>query len=292
MNPIHWYPGHMAKTQRMLEEQIKRVDAVAELLDARIPCAGRNPQLEELRKPRLLLLNRVDQADPHATALWIEHFRSQGHTVLPLDSKSGAGCRAFAPAARKLLEEKIEGRAARGQVGRAVRLMVVGIPNVGKSSFINRVAGKNSAKVENRPGVTRDKQWIVVAGGIELLDTPGILWPKLEDQESAKLLAFTGAIRDQILDEESLAAALLSLLAQHYPQALAQRYKVEGLFDGPALLEAVAKKRGMLAPGGKADTERAAPLVLGDFRGGKLGRITLEKPGDAGDPNDAEDSES
>ncbi len=276
---INWYPGHMAKTQRMLADSIKQVDCIAELLDARIPRASRNPQLEELapHKPRLILLNRIDLADPAQTKEWEQFYKEQGCQVLLLDCKSGQGCQRFAGAVRTLLSDKIAQRAARGQIGHPLRVMVVGVPNVGKSSFINRIAGRTSAKVENRPGVTRGKQWVTAGEGVELLDTPGILWPKLSDQRGALLLAATGAIRDQILDEETLAVNLLPILQRLYPDALRDRYRIDDTqLDGVALLEAIARKRGLLAGGGYADTERAAPLVLSEFRTGKLGCLTLE----------------
>jgi len=271
----------MAKAMRLLEADLKQVDAVAELLDARIPRASRNPLLDQLagNKPRLIALNRIDLADPEMTARWLAHYQSKDYQVLSLDCKSGQGCQRFAVAVRTLLADKIATRAARGQVGYPVRVMVVGVPNVGKSSFINRVAGGARVKVENRPGVTRGRQLIAAGEGVELLDTPGVLWPKLEDSEGAMLLAFTGAIRDKALDEETLAYHLMIFLKNKYPEALMARNRLDAAaVPDEELLEALAKKRGLMMSGGRPDTDRAVKLILTEFRGGLLGRMTLESP--------------
>ena len=282
---IQWYPGHMTKAGRMISANVQNVDAVCEILDARIPLASRNPDIDTLAagKPRLVLLNRADLADPKVTALWREWFKARGLAVLETDCRSGRGVNGFAPAVRALLKDLLAQRAAKGQATRAVRVMVLGIPNVGKSTFINRVAGKKAAAVSDRPGVTRGRQWISVDRGLELLDTPGILWPRFDSQEVGELLAVTGAIKDDVLDRETLAANFLVRLSRLYPDALRQRYKLEpdSGMAGWELLEAAAKKRGFLAGRGEYDTERMSAVLLDEFRGGKLGRITLERPADA-----------
>ena len=260
------------------------MDVVAEVIDARIPIASRNPDLDELvgGKPRVVILNRADQADPAASKVWGAYFRAQGISVLECDARSGAGVKQFSPVMRAALKEQIARWKEKGQVGRPVRAMVVGIPNVGKSTFINKAAKKKSAKAGDRPGVTRGKQWITVDQGLELLDTPGILWPKFEDETIGLHLAFTGAVRDAIMDVETLACHLIQLLAQRKPEALTARFKLvpeEGM-DGWALLEAGARKRGFLISGGEVDLERMAHILLDEFRGGKMGRITLELPED------------
>lgn len=279
---IHWYPGHMTKAGRMISANIGNVDAVCEILDARIPVASRNPDIDTLAagKPRLVLLNRSDLADPAVSARWKAYFKSQGLAVLETDCKSGKGVNGFSAAVRGLLKPLLEQRAAKGQSTRAVRVMVLGIPNVGKSTFINRVAGKKAAAVSDRPGVTRGRQWITVDRGLELLDTPGILWPKFDSQEVGELLAVTGAIKDDVLDRETLAANFLVRLRALYPDALRQRYKLDPDADmaGWELLEQAAKNRGFLAGRGEYDTERMSAVLLDEFRGGKLGRITLELP--------------
>lgn len=282
MQDLHYFPGHMKKTQRAIEESIKKVDAVCEILDARIPMSSRNPDIDTLTagKPRLIVLNHTDQADSARTKLWAAYFRSCGYAVMETAAKSGAGVKEFVPAVRGLLAEKIQRYTEKGQAGRTIRVMVVGIPNVGKSTFINRVAGKTRAKAENRPGVTRSNQWVNVGGGLELLDTPGILWPKFEDQQAALRLAFIGAIRDEVMDLEELACYLMEFLAQNYPACLKERYKVdiepqEGGYD---LLIKAGRKRGFLISGGEVDTERMAKILMDEFRNGKLGRFTLELP--------------
>ena len=287
---IQWYPGHMAKTRRMITEQLRNVDAVCEILDARIPLSSRNPDVDGLTagKPRLVVLNRVDQADPAVTRQWAARFRQGGAAVLETDAKNGAGTARFAAAVRELLADKLRAYAEKGQAGRVVRVMVLGIPNVGKSTFINRVAGRKTAKAEDRPGVTRSKQWVPVDKGLELLDTPGILWPKFEDPAVGLRLAFTGAVRDEILDTETLACHLAAYLGERYPEALKTGYKLaelpareEGEDEiawGCRLLEAAGGRRGVRSSGGEIDTERMAKTILDEFRGGRLGRFTLEAP--------------
>ena len=287
---IQWYPGHMTKTRRMIADQIKNVDAVCEILDARIPVSSRNPDVDELTagKPRLVVLNRVDQADPEATKKWAAYFRSKGYAVLESDAKDGMGTTKFAGAIRELLADKLRAYAEKGMVGRVVRVMILGIPNVGKSTFINKVAGRKTAKTEDRPGVTRSKQWVPIDRGLELLDTPGILWPKFEDQSVGLNLAFTGAVNDDILDIETLGCHLMVYLAEQYPDALKAAYKLPALpareeeendvAYGYHLLQVAGKKRGFLISGGEVDTERMAKILLDEFRGSKLGRFTLELP--------------
>ncbi len=267
-----------------MEEQVKYVDAVCEIVDARIPQSSRNPDLDSLvgNKPRLIILNRVDQADPNATKQWVAAFRSQGLTVLETDAKTGKGTQGFSAAVAACLKEKLEEYARKGQAGRRLRAMVVGIPNVGKSSFINRVAGRKAAQTSDRPGVTRGKQWISVSPSLELLDTPGILWPRFDSQIVGENLAITGAVRDEIVDRETLAANLMLRLRSEYPGRIEERYKFtpDPEADGFALLEQAAAKRGFLISRGEYDIERMAAVLLDEFRGGKLGRITLELPGE------------
>ena len=287
---IQWYPGHMTKTRRMIAEQIKNVDAVCEILDSRIPVSSRNPDVDELTagKPRLVVLNRVDQADPEATKRWAAYFRGKGYAVLESDAKGGMGTAKFAAAVRELLADKLRAYAEKGMAGRVVRVMILGIPNVGKSTFINKVAGRKTAKTEDRPGVTRSKQWVPIDKGLELLDTPGILWPKFEDQSVGLNLAYTGAVKDDILDVETLGCHLMAYLGENYPDALKAAYKLpaipvreDGENDvawGYRLLEAAGRKRGFLVSGGDVDTERMAKILLDEFRGAKRGRCTLELP--------------
>ena len=279
---IQWYPGHMTKTRRQMAEYIKQVDAVCEVVDARIPQVSRNPDMDEIAagKPRMMILNRIDLADPSMTAVWAKHFREQGMAVIQTDSRSGKGVNGFAGAVRTALRDKIEAYAAKGQVGRPMRVMVLGIPNVGKSTFINKVARRKAAAAGDRPGVTRGKQWITVDQGLELLDTPGILWPRFDSQEVGELLAITGAIKAEVLDRETLAANFMLRLARFYPDAVEQRYKFrpDPACNGFELLEQAAKKRGFLISGGEYDLERMAGVLLDEYRGGKLGRITLEMP--------------
>ncbi len=283
MKQIQWFPGHMAKTRRLIAANLKLVDAVVEIVDSRSPLSSRNPEMDQMTKgkPRLVLLNKSDLADEKATQMWINYFRNSGAEAVAVDCKSGKGLKNVLPAIKnKVLRELMEKREKNGMAGAAVRLMIVGIPNVGKSSLINRLAGSKRAKVEDRPGVTRTKQWVKLDNNTELLDMPGVLWPKFEDQDIAVRLAFTGAISDDILDIETLAMKLLMFLAENYPKSLEERYKVVPEEDdtGLSLLEKVGKKRGMMISGGEINTERAAITVVDEFRSGKLGRITLEFP--------------
>ena len=282
---LSWFPGHMTKTRRMITAEIKNMDAVCEILDARIPLSSRNPDVDELTagKPRLVVLNRVDQADPGETRRWAAYFRGKGYAVLEANAKGGAGTAQFAAAVRELLRDKLATWADRGQVGRTVRIMVLGIPNVGKSTFINKVAHRKTARAEDRPGVTRSKQWVPVDSTLEMLDTPGILWPRFDDPEVGKRLAFTGAIKDDVVDMEELACCLMDYLSRRYAPVLAERYKieVEPEDSGYDLLEKAGRKRGFLMRGAQVDTQRMARVLLDEFRGGKLGRFTLETVEDA-----------
>lgn len=281
---IQWYPGHMTKTRRMIAENLKYVDLVAEVVDARIPVSSRNPDIDDLvgSKPRIIILNRADQADPVMNQVWGDWFRAQGCTVLETNAKDGKGVNQFSAAASTALRDKLEQWKAKGQVGRPIRAMIVGVPNVGKSTFINQVARRKSAKAGDRPGVTRGKQWVAVDASLDLLDTPGILWPKFEDQSIGLNLAFTGAVRDEIMDLETLACHFMDLLNRRYPEALG-RYKIQAdpAAQGWELLERAARKRGFLISGGEPDTERMSKILLDEYRGGKLGRFTLETPEDA-----------
>ena len=279
---IQWFPGHMTKAQRMIEENMKLVDAVCEIIDARIPYSSRNPDIDRLSgtKPRLVILNRVDQADPAVTALWRKYYRSQGLAVLETDCKSGKGVNQFPQVVRELLKDQIAAYAAKGQGTRPLRVMVLGIPNVGKSTFINKAAKRKAAKTSDKPGVTRGKQWITLENGLELLDTPGILWPRFDDPQVGENLAVTGAVRDEILDRETLCANLMVKLRALYPQNIEERYKFkpDPEMTGFDMLETAAKKRGFLAGRGEYDLERMSAVLLDEFRGAKLGRISLEKP--------------
>ena len=274
----------MTKTRRMIAEQLKNVDLVAEVVDARIPVSSRNPDIDELvgEKPRLIILNRADQADPAMNRAWGDWFRARGFAVMETNAKDGKGVNQFSSTVKTVLKDKIAAWQAKGQVGRPIRAMIVGVPNVGKSTFINQVAKRKSAKAGDRPGVTRGKQWVAVDAGLDLLDTPGILWPKFEDQSIGLNLAFTGAVKDEIMDVETLACHFMELLAQRYPQALAERYRLSPAPGEPGwqLLEQAARKRGFLVSGGEVDTERMAKILLDEYRGGKLGRFTLECPQD------------
>lgn len=283
MRQIQWFPGHMAKTRRMIASNLSLVDAVVEIVDARAPLSSRNPEMDSMTrgKPRIILLNKSDLADDRATQKWIAYFKAHGAEALAVDCKSGKGLKNFLPAVKEnVLAELMEKRARNHMTGAPIRLMIVGIPNVGKSSLINKMAGSKRAKAEDRPGVTRTKQWVKLGDNVEMLDMPGVLWPKFDDQQTALRLAFTGAISDDILDSESLAMELLVQLAGNYPDSLKQRYKIE-IEDndgGLELLEKVGRKRGMVISGGEIDTERAAITVVDEYRAGKLGRITLEIP--------------
>lgn len=281
---IQWFPGHMTKTKRKIQSSLKLVDAVAEIIDARIPISSRNPDLAEIvgSKPRVVLLNKCDMADPNATARWIEYYKSKKIVAIPVDCKSGKGLNKFIPAVKDVLSERITAWKNKGMVNRSIRVMVVGVPNVGKSSFINKIAKQNRAKVEDRPGVTRGNQWFTVAKGFELLDTPGVLWPKFDDKVVGEHLAFMGSVKDEIVDTEQLASRLLEYLSEKSTPQFVERLKLANVdykdMPGYELLEVVARKRGMLISGGEADMERAASMVLDEFRGAKLGRITLELP--------------
>ena len=279
---IQWFPGHMTKAQRMIEENLKLVDAVCEILDARIPRSSRNPDIDRLAgdKPRLVILNRTDFAAPAITARWRKYFEAQGLAILETDARTGKGVNGFAPAIRRLLADKIREYEAKGQVGRPLRVMILGIPNVGKSTFINKVAGRKAAIAGDKPGVTRGKQWINIDAGLDLLDTPGILWPRFDSQEVGEMLAITNAIKADVLDKETLAANFMLRLRQMYPQAIVDRYKFQPdpEMNGFELLEQAAKKRGFLVSRGEYDIERMANTLLGEYHDGKLGRLSLEAP--------------
>lgn len=281
---IQWFPGHMTRAQRMIEENLKLVDAVCEILDARIPCSSRNPDIDRLAagKPRLVILNRCDLADPDATARWRRWFQARGVAILETDAKTGRGVNSFVPAVKELLKDKLAEYAAKGQAGRTLRVMILGIPNVGKSTFINKVAGRKAAIAGDRPGVTRGRQWINIDAGLDLLDTPGILWPKFDSQEVGEMLAITNAIKADVLDKETLGANFMLRLRDHYPDALRERYKIEPdpALNGFELLEQAAKKRGFLVSRGEYDIERMANTLLKEYHEGKLGRLTLEMPDD------------
>lgn len=274
---IQWFPGHMTKTRRLIEADLKMVDAVVEVTDARIPESSRNPIIDELcgKKPRIMIMNKCDTADEKATELWRRFYEKQGICVIVCDCRSGKGVNKFLPSVKKLLRELTERRKSRGMIGKAMRLMVVGIPNVGKSSFINRMANSKKTKVGDRPGVTRGKQWVTIDKDVELLDMPGILWPKFEDKDVAQKLAFTGAVKDEVMDSEALARALGDVLMRDYSDLMRARYGIKGEDD---ILVEIANVRKMLVSGGKPDTERAAAAILDEFRGGKIGRITLDDP--------------
>lgn len=284
MQNIQWFPGHMTKTKRKIQSSLKLVDAVAEIIDARIPISSRNPDLAQIiqSKPRLVLLNKCDMANQTATKMWIEHFKRQGITAIAIDCKSGRGLNQFAPAVNKVLAQRLEKLKSKGMINPMLRIMIVGIPNVGKSSFINRIAKQNRAKVEDRPGVTRGNQWYTIAKNLEMLDTPGVLWPKFDDKIVGEHLAFTGAVKDQILDIELLAVRLLDFLKKLKPKDFIERFKLEDAdienIESYELLKLIGKKRGMLASGGEVNTERAAIMLLDEFRAAKLGRITVEMP--------------
>ena len=289
---VQWFPGHMAKTRRIMQSNLKLVDVVVEITDARIPYSSRNPEMDRLvgSKPRLLLLNKADSADEAVTSQWIDYYKKKGITAVATDCRSGKNINKFKSALKELMAEQVKTWEAKGMHGRPIRMMIVGIPNVGKSSFINRLAGSKRAKVEDRPGVTRGKQWVTLDDNTELLDMPGVLWPKFEDKTVGERLAFTGAGKDNILDTEYLACRLLELLCEEYPEMLVGRYNISledlpenddmtaGCLKGFELLERIGRKRGFLISGGEINTERAAAAVLDEFRAGKLGRISLERP--------------
>ncbi len=284
MQTIQWFPGHMTKTKRQIQSSLKLVDAVAEIIDARIPVSSRNPDLAKLvqNKPRVILLNKCDMANQTATKMWIDYFKKQNLVAIPVDCKSGRGLDKFAPAVNTVMSHKIARIKEKGMVNPTIRIMIVGIPNVGKSSFINKMVKKNRAKVEDRPGVTRGNQWYTIAKNLEMLDTPGVLWPKFDDKTVGEHLAFTGAVKDQILDIELLAVRLLDFIKELKPADFITRFKLENEdienIDSYELLKMIGKKRGMLVSGGEIDTERAAIMLLDEFRSAKLGRITVEMP--------------
>lgn len=289
-NPINWFPGHMAKTRRLIEQNLKLIDVVAELADARIPATGRNPELDRLipdGKPRVLLLNKSDLADPAANEAWLAHYKSAGLYCMLCDSKNRVSTKAFAALVKAAAAGLLERRARRGTSGMPLRVMAVGIPNVGKSTLINSLAGARRARAEDRPGVTRGTQWISIGAGLELLDMPGLLWPKIETERQGMLLAFTGAVRDDILDIEHIAAALLRELSETAPAKLCERYGLENTRgkSGAELLSEVARRRGFLLPGGVTDTERASRMVLDEYRAAKIGRFTLETPPEKAEEN-------
>lgn len=285
MQTIQWFPGHMTKTKRQIQASLKLVDAVAEIIDARIPVSSRNPDLNQLvqNKPRVILLNKCDMANQTATKMWIDFYAKQGVTAIAVDCKSGKNLNKIPDAVNKVMKEKIDRLKSKGMVNPTIRMMIVGIPNVGKSSFINRFARQNRAKVEDRPGVTRGNQWFTISKNLEMLDTPGVLWPRFDNQTVGEHLAFTGAVKDQVVDTELLAVRLLDFLKELKPQAFIERFKLFDIdlynTDSYDLLQLIGKKRGMLVSGGEIDTERAAVMLLDEFRSAKLGRITLEMPG-------------
>lgn len=279
---VQWFPGHMAKTRRLIKESLNLVDGVVEIVDARIPHSSSNPELDSIikNKPRIVLLNKCDVADSNATKLWLDYYTSKGMYALPVDCRTGKGLNKFIPTVKMALSKVIERNNAKGMAGKALRLMVVGIPNTGKSSFINRMAGSSKAKVADKAGVTRQQQWFAVGDGIELLDTPGVLWPKFDDPEVGDRLAFTGAVKDEVTDIETLSCRLLEVLAKTRPGAILQRYKLDSIdgLQGWEILELIGKKRGFLIKGGEIDYERTAVMLCDEFRGGRLGEITLELP--------------
>ena len=284
MQNIQWFPGHMTKTKRQIQASLKLVDAVAEIIDARIPVSSRIPDLNKLiqNKPRVILMNKCDMANRTATKMWIDHYASQGVTAIAVDCKSGRNLNKFPSAVDSVMRERIERLKAKGMKNPTMRIMIVGIPNVGKSSFINKIAKQNRAKVEDRPGVTRGNQWFTISKNLEMLDTPGVLWPRFDDKIVGEHLAFTGAVKDQVIDIELLAVRLLDFLKKLKPEEFVARFKLENTdlenTDSYELLHIIGKKRGMLISGGEIDTERAAIMLLDEFRAGRLGRITVEMP--------------
>ena len=278
---IQWFPGHMAKTRKQISEDLKLVDIVYELVDARIPMSSRNPEIDKIAadKPRIVLLNKADMADDDINNQWVEYFKKQGIECIKLSCKSGEGIEKIQPVTKKILAEKIQKRQSRGIVDSSIKAMIVGIPNVGKSTFINKLSGRAGAKTGDRPGVTTGKQWITVKGDFKLLDTPGILWPKFEDENVGFRLAFTGAIKDEIMDVEELACRLLDVLKESYSENIMQRYNVDAeAYDSYDLLEEIGRKRGCVMSGGSINTERCANMILDEFRSTKIGKISLEKP--------------
>lgn len=278
---VQWFPGHMAKTRRLIKECLPQVDAVTEVLDARVPQSSRNPELSSLigDKPRIVLLNKCDVADENATKRWLAYYQKQSAAVLAVDCRSGKGLNRFVPLLREVLHDKIQKNEERGMAGKPLRIMVVGIPNTGKSSFINRMAGRNRAQVADIAGVTRQNRWFVIGNGIELLDTPGVLWPKFEDPKVGDKLAFIGSVKDTVVDSETLAVRLLEVLQAEYPDRLRERYKITDFEDVQPweVLELIARKRGMIIRGGEIDETRASVMLLDEYRAGKLGKITLDR---------------
>lgn len=279
---VQWFPGHMAKTRRLIKESLPFVDLVTEIVDARIPLSSSNPELAEMigTKPRIVLLNKCDVADEKTTAKWVEYYKKNGMYALPVDCRSGKGLNAYLPLVREVLKDKIQRNTEKGMVGKPLRVMVVGIPNTGKSSFINKMAGRNRAKVADKPGVTRSNSWFAVGNGVELLDTPGVLWPKFDDKSVGDKLAFIGSVKDEVLDSETLAIRLINVLRNGYSERLTERFKITGFDDKEdyEILEMIGRKRGMLISGGEIDYERASIMLLDEYRGGKLGRLSLEFP--------------
>lgn len=279
---VQWFPGHMAKTRRLIKESLPLVDGVTEIIDARIPYSSSNPELSELigNKPRIVLLNKSDMADKAATAQWIEYYKKIGIRAVAADCRSGRGLNNYITAVREVLKDRIKQNEERGMAGRALRIMVVGIPNTGKSSFINRMAGSARAKVADKAGVTRQNQWFAIGNGIELLDTPGVLWPKFDDPKVGDRLAFIGSVKDEILDSEILAERLLEIMKTDYADRLHDRYKISDFEEKEPweLLEMIGRKRGMIIKGGEIDTQRASVMLLDEYRAGRLGNISLERP--------------
>lgn len=281
---VQWFPGHMSKTRRLIKETLPTIDLVTEILDARIPVSSRNPEIDELteKKPRIILLNKFDVADEKTTNEWISFFKSKGQYAIAVNCKNGKGLEKYRPLVRQVLRDTIKKNEERGMPGKALRVMVVGIPNVGKSSFINKMAGKNKAKVADKAGVTRSNQWYFIGDGIEILDTPGVLWPKFDDRSVGDKLAFIGSVKDEILDIETMAVRLIDVLKTDYENLLRERYKLQNedisSLESWEVLEMIGRKRGMLISGGEIDTERVSVMLLDEYRGGKLGRISFEKP--------------
>ena len=284
MQNIQWFPGHMTKTKRKIQASLKLVDAVAEIIDARIPISSRNPDLDSIiqNKPRVVLMNKCDMADPSSTQKWINYYKSKGIVAIPIDCKTGRGVNKFVSSVNEVLKEKIEKQKAKGLLNPTVRVMIVGIPNVGKSTFINRISKNRKAKAEDKPGVTRGNQWFTINKGFEVLDTPGVLWPKFEDKVVGERLAFTGAVKDQIMDTELLAMRLLDFLKVEKNPIFVERFKLQNEnieeIESFELLELIGRKRGMLISGGEIDTERAAIMLLDEYRSAKLGKYTFELP--------------
>ncbi|MCR5149864.1 MAG: ribosome biogenesis GTPase YlqF [Clostridiales bacterium] len=277
---VQWFPGHMAKTRRLIKESLAMVDAVCEIVDARLPLSSRNPEIDDITgsKPRIILLNKCDLADEKATERFVDYFKNSGFTALPVDCRNGRGLNAFRPAAKNVLRDRIAANEKKGMGGKPLRIMVVGIPNTGKSSFINRMAGKNKAEVADKPGVTRSNRWFNIGDGMELLDTPGVLWPKFEDPEVGDKLSFIGSVKDTVLDIEEIAVRFVSIMQKKYPALLSDRYALADFAEKEPfeVIEMIAAKRGMLLRGGEFDTQRASVMLLDEYRSGKLGRLTLD----------------